>query len=79
MLERTYFQDQEIQYQEDGSIIITMQTSGWDDVKRWVLGFGPKAVVLEPEELREEICQELSSCLSLYTSEAEGVWSRNLG
>jgi predicted DNA-binding transcriptional regulator YafY len=41
-------QDQQVQYQEDGSIIITMQTSGWDDVKRWVLGFGPTAVVLEP-------------------------------
>ena len=28
VLERTYFQDQQVQYQEDGSIIITMQTSG---------------------------------------------------
>ena len=68
VLERTYFQDQQVQHQENGSII-TMQTSGWDDVKRWVLEFGPKAVVLEPRELRERICQDLSSCLSLYTSD----------
>lgn len=73
MLERTYFQDQQVQYQEDGSIIITMQTSGWDDVKRWVLGFGPTAVVLEPQELREDICRDLSSCLSLYTNKSGGM------
>ncbi len=77
VLERTYFQDQQVQYHEDGSIIITLQTSGWDDVKRWVLGFGPQAVVLEPQELREEICQELLSCLNLYTSESENIGQKS--
>ena len=77
VLERTYFQDQQVQYQEDGSIIITIQTSGWEDVKRWVLGFGPQAVVLEPQELREEILRDLSSCLSLYTNKSGGMGQKS--
>jgi predicted DNA-binding transcriptional regulator YafY len=55
-----------------------MQTSGWDDVKRWVLGFGPTAVVLEPQELREDICRDLSSCLSLYTNKSGGMGQKSL-
>ena len=46
---------QEIIDQEDGSIILSMETSGWWDVKRWVLSYGSEAKVLAPEDLRREI------------------------
>ena len=38
-----------------------METSGWWDVKRWVLSYGSEAKVLEPEDLRKEIRAELKA------------------
>lgn len=43
-----------------------MSTSGCWDVKRWVLSFGADAKVLEPEELRKEIANELSAAKNKY-------------
>ena len=50
--ERKWSKNQEIVDQEDGSIILSMETSGWWDVKRWVLSCGRTAKVLEPEDLK---------------------------
>jgi predicted DNA-binding transcriptional regulator YafY len=47
----------------DGSVTLTMTTSGRRDVKRWVMGFGKEVRVLEPEDLREEILEELKEIL----------------
>lgn len=47
---------------DDGSLIFCLKTSGYEDVKRWILSFGPGAEVLEPEYLREDIaetCREI--------------------
>ena len=43
-----------------------MQTSGWWDVKRWVLSYGKDAKVLEPEELRIDIVAELDATYKGY-------------
>jgi len=59
--ERKWSKNQEIIDQEDGSIILSMETSGWWDVKRWVLSYGSGAKVLEPEELREAVATELEA------------------
>lgn len=50
----------------DGSVILEMDVWGWLDVKRWVLSYGPKARVLEPKELREEIAGELRAAAENY-------------
>lgn len=65
--ERTWAEDQNIIEQQDGSVILKMKTSGWWDVKMWVLSFGAEAVVLEPSELREEIVEEMKTILDIYT------------
>jgi len=65
--ERKWSKNQEIVDQEDGSIILSMETSGWWDVKRWVLSYGSTAEVLEPEDLREEILDELRAAQDCYT------------
>ena len=59
--ERKWSPKQEILEQEDGSIVLKMETSGWWDVKRWVLSYGSHAKVLEPEELRKEVAGELKA------------------
>ena len=64
--ERKWSKNQEIVDQEDGSIILSMETSGWWDVKRWVLSYGRTAKVLEPEDLREEILDELRAAQDCY-------------
>mgnify|MGYP005637673911 CR=1 FL=1 len=65
--ERKWSKNQEIVDQEDGSIILSMETSGWWDVKRWVLSYGSTAKVLEPEDLRGEILAELRAAQDCYT------------
>jgi predicted DNA-binding transcriptional regulator YafY len=64
--ERTWATSQEIIDQEDGSIILKMATSGWYEIKRWVLGYGPEAEVLAPEELREEITKQVVDLANCY-------------
>ena len=64
--ERKWSKTQEIIDQEDGSIILSMETSGWWDVKRWVLSYGKGAKVLEPEAFRMEIAEELKAAGSVY-------------
>lgn len=43
-----------------------MKTSGWYDVKKWILSFGAEAELLEPEALRRDILGALSDTLLLY-------------
>jgi len=66
MKERKWSKSQEIIDQEDGSIILSMETSGWWDVKRWVLSYGSEAKVLAPEDLRREIQAELKALQDSY-------------
>lgn len=51
---------------KDGTIVLTMETSEWWDVKKWALAFGADAEVLEPVETREEIRMEHKRALAGY-------------
>ncbi len=64
--ERTWTKKQKIIDMEDGSIVVELNTSGIDDVKRWVLSYGAEAEVLEPRELREDIRKEFESAVQRY-------------
>jgi predicted DNA-binding transcriptional regulator YafY len=56
--ERTWHPSQKIETAPDGGVILTLKVADLDEVKRWLIGFGPDAVVLEPEALRGEIARE---------------------
>ena len=64
--ERIWAKGQMIAKNLDGSIILSMTTSGRWDVLRWVLGYGANAELLEPEDLRMEIAETLRSTLRPY-------------
>jgi len=65
--ERRWATNQTITDQPDGSVILELHTSGRWDVKRWVLSFGADAEVLEPEDLRQEIAEDLGSMILAYS------------
>jgi predicted DNA-binding transcriptional regulator YafY len=56
--ERTWHPSQRIDAAEDGSLVLTLKVADLGEVKRWLIGFGSEAEVLEPHELAEEIARE---------------------
>lgn len=64
--ERRWHPSQRLEFQEDGSLILKMKISSLDEVKRWVLGFGCHAEVLEPEELRQSVAEEIKAMECMY-------------
>ena len=64
--ERKWSKTQKIEDQDDGSIILSMSTSGWWDIKRWILSYGAEVEVLEPEELRDHILKEINIAKEHY-------------
>jgi len=68
--EKIWHESQKAKKNGDGSLELTFRVSGLDEIKRWVLSFGPEAIVLEPIRLKETIRTELSKTLGLYTTRA---------
>jgi predicted DNA-binding transcriptional regulator YafY len=64
--ERQWAQEQKITKRKDGSIVLWMKTSGWYDVKKWVMSFGADARVLEPEHLQDKVRNEVEKMLKGY-------------
>ncbi|TWI63406.1 putative DNA-binding transcriptional regulator YafY [Desulfobotulus alkaliphilus] len=64
--ERIWGQGQKITENPDGSIVIEFKTSGWMDVKRWVLSFGEEMRVLEPERMGKDIVDTMQKALDSY-------------
>lgn len=56
--ERQWHPTQEIEEQEDGSLILSLTVEGLNDMKRWVLGYGKGAIAKSPPELVEMLQRE---------------------
>lgn len=69
--EKTWHQSQEAEEQEDGGVILSFTVADAGEVKRWVLGFGPEAEVLEPPSLRRELRDDLKRSLVRYQAGAD--------
>ena len=39
----------------DGSLELTFQVAGLDEIKQWIMSLGPEAYVEEPEGLRDMV------------------------
>jgi predicted DNA-binding transcriptional regulator YafY len=64
--ERQWCKNQGIETLKDGSIILSMNTSGWFDVKKLILSFGADAELLEPADKRKEIKETIKQITALY-------------
>jgi proteasome accessory factor B len=63
---RTWHPTQKIKATGNGEILLSMTASGKEEIKAWILGFGPKARVISPKTLRIEIEADLSRTLARY-------------
>jgi predicted DNA-binding transcriptional regulator YafY len=50
-----------------GGVEMTMEVRGTVEVVSWVLGFGERAIVVEPAELREAVAAELGRAAARYS------------
>ncbi len=60
---QTWHPSQKTRKLPDGRLELTMTIPGVDSVKHWVFQFLPHVEVLSPEELREEVMNDLSTAL----------------
>ena len=65
-LERNWNANQKIEQREDGSVWVSFETTQLQEVKRWVLGQGKTAKVLNPPELIEQIKNEIKEVAKFY-------------
>jgi predicted DNA-binding transcriptional regulator YafY len=66
--ERQWHSSQVIEVQADGSLILRVVVEGLNDLKRWVLGYGKGAKVLEPPELVDLVTAEITGLNQAYFS-----------
>lgn len=65
--EHHWHDSQHLKPQENGSLVVEFRLSEAEELKRWVLSFGKHAEILEPNELREDIREEITALNSRYT------------
>lgn len=64
--ERQWHPSQQIEELPSGGLILRLNVGGLGEVKRWVMGYGSRAEVLEPESLRREIEEEIKKMQQIY-------------
>ena len=57
---------QTVEAHADGSLTLTLELTAFEEVAAWVLSFGPKAEVLGPPELRDQIAADLRAAAERY-------------
>jgi predicted DNA-binding transcriptional regulator YafY len=67
--ESAWHPSQQLHPQPDGSLLATFCLGSTEEIKRWILSFGPEAEVLEPERLRQEIADEARQILQNYEAQ----------
>jgi len=61
--ETTWHHSQKAKPQKDGSMILTFQVDGLEEITNWVLGWADRAKVIQPTALRERVVEKLRMAL----------------
>lgn len=69
--EREWHPSQQIEELPSGGLILRLRVGGVDEVKRWIMGYGHHAEVLEPESLRAQFRDEAGKMKKIYEEKAE--------
>jgi predicted DNA-binding transcriptional regulator YafY len=71
--EKIWHESQRAKKNGDGSLELSFQVAGLEEIKRWVLSFGSDVLVLEPERLKEMVRKDLSKNLAQYSKPAVSI------
>ena len=69
--ERIWHETQKLHDNPDGSVLFEANVACTEEIKAWIMRWGAKAIVLEPEELRDEIRAETVEMLAVYANGME--------
>jgi predicted DNA-binding transcriptional regulator YafY len=64
--EKIWHESQKVKKNGDGSLELIFLVAGLDEIKRWVLSFGPECQVLEPEKLKDIVRKDLYRMMAQY-------------
>jgi predicted DNA-binding transcriptional regulator YafY len=64
--EKVWVKNQVITEMKDGSIIFKAKMRGLTEIKTWILGMGASVIVLEPDEIVDEIRNEIEKMRNFY-------------
>jgi proteasome accessory factor B len=71
--EHRWHASQKLTRQTDGSVVLELELSRLEEVKSWVLSFGAKAMVEEPEELRGMMGEDARLLSSSYMEKGKAA------
>lgn len=57
--EREWSEEQKVEIQEDGSVILSVVVRSLDEFIAWILTFGDKSEVIKPDWLRKEVAEKI--------------------
>lgn len=73
VLDRTWHPSQTIERKSSTWITASYRVAGTSEIKRWILGFGSEAEVLEPQSLRREMATEALRLTQVYAEASQGT------
>ena len=66
MGEKIWHESQKSRKLSDGSLELTFQVAGLEEIKQWIMGFGPEAYVEKPKKLRDMVKADLKKTMIQY-------------
>ena len=66
VMEGIWHHTQKVRKNKDGSVTLTFLVDGLNEIVRWILGWGCRAKVIQPPELREMILAQLNQSFEVY-------------
>ena len=64
--EGVWHHTQKVRKNKDGSVTLTFQVDGLNEIVRWILGWGSRARVIQPPELRDMLVAQLNESIQVY-------------
>jgi len=66
--EKIWHESQKSRKLGDGSLELTFNVAGLDEIKQWIMSLGPEAYVIEPEMLKNMVKADMKKALVQYES-----------
>jgi proteasome accessory factor B len=74
--ESRWHPSQQLRRQRDGSLHAEFELDDTEEIKKWILSFGPSAVVLEPQSLRDDMAATLAAMCAAYQPQRQSARPR---